>query len=231
MQNHLKPLLSFVSSIYSEMDVLRNLLASFDSDNSALPALAVSCRTVVQLLAKGIEIYYAMFNHILRDLFAIASAIEQQARMIALSCAYLDNASPNLASAVVNLQTPAGHTVNEQICRLAKKHKVLYERQLLWSVKVARTGQNQQAMGPAFDYFVRREVTRKMKEEEKDPDEQIFFVPFTIKQQIPLVVGKAMDEWTKEDVAKMEAEAEKAIEQNFPSYYDEVQKTFFESDY
>jgi hypothetical protein len=29
----------------------------------------------------------------------------------------------------------------------------------------------------------------------------------------------------------MEAEAEKAIEQNFPSYYDEVQKTFFESDY
>lgn len=40
-----------------------------------------------------------------------------------------------------------------------------------------------------------------------------------------------MDEWTKEDVAKMEAEAEKAIESNFPSYYDEVQKTFFESDY
>jgi hypothetical protein len=40
-----------------------------------------------------------------------------------------------------------------------------------------------------------------------------------------------MDEWTKEDVAKMEAEAERAIEQNFPSYYDEVQRTFFASDY
>ena len=36
-----------------------------------------------------------------------------------------------------------------------------------------------------------------------------------------------MDEWTKEDVAKMEAEAEKEIEVNFPSYFDEVQKTFF----
>ena len=36
-----------------------------------------------------------------------------------------------------------------------------------------------------------------------------------------------MDEWTKEDVAKMEAEAEKEIELNFPSYFDEVQKTFF----
>jgi hypothetical protein len=47
-------------------------------------------------------------------------------------------------------------------------------------------------------------------------------VPFKVKDQIPHVVGKAMDEWTKEDVAKMEADAEKAIEDNFPSYYDEV---------
>ena len=36
-----------------------------------------------------------------------------------------------------------------------------------------------------------------------------------------------MDEWTKEDVARMEAEAEKEIETNFPSYFDEVQKQFF----
>jgi hypothetical protein len=70
-----------------------------------------------------------------------------------------------------------------------------------------------------------------MKEEERDPDEQVFFVPFKVREQIPSVVGKAMDEWTKEDVAKMEAEAEKAIEDNFPSYYDEVQRTFFASDY
>ena len=39
---------------------------------------------------------------------------------------------------------------------------------------------------------------------------------------MPEFVGKAMDEWTKEDVAKMEAEAEKEIEANFPSYFDEV---------
>lgn len=36
-----------------------------------------------------------------------------------------------------------------------------------------------------------------------------------------------MDEWTKEDVARMEAEAEKEIETNFPSYFDEVQRQFF----
>jgi hypothetical protein len=40
-----------------------------------------------------------------------------------------------------------------------------------------------------------------------------------------------MDEWTKEDVAKMEAEAEKEIETNFPSYFDEVQKSFFSGQY
>ncbi len=61
-----------------------------------------------------------------------------------------------------------------------------------------------------------------MKAEEVDPDQQIFFVPFKVRDQIPPVVGKAMDEWTKEDVAKMEAEAEKEIERQFPSYYDEV---------
>jgi hypothetical protein len=31
-----------------------------------------------------------------------------------------------------------------------------------------------------------------------------------------------MDEWTKEDVAKLEAEANKQIEINFPSYFEEV---------
>lgn len=36
-----------------------------------------------------------------------------------------------------------------------------------------------------------------------------------------------MDEWTKEDVARMEAEAEKEIERNFPSYLEEVQNQFY----
>jgi len=67
-----------------------------------------------------------------------------------------------------------------------------------------------------------------MLEEEAAEEEQVFEVPFRVKNQdIPSVVGKAMDEWTKEDVARMEAEAEKEIEANFPSYFDEIQNTFF----
>ena len=64
---------------------------------------------------------------------------------------------------------------------------------------------------------------------EEEDDVQIIELPFKFKSQdIPDVVGKAMDEWTKEDVAKMEAEANKKIEINFPSYFDEVQKAFYE---
>ena len=44
-------------------------------------------------------------------------------------------------------------------------------------------------------------------------------------------VGKAMDEWTAQDKAKMEAEAEKEIELNFPSYFDEVQKAYYSGQY
>ena len=36
-----------------------------------------------------------------------------------------------------------------------------------------------------------------------------------------------MDTWTAADKAKMEADAEKEIELNFPSYFDEVQKAYY----
>ena len=50
-------------------------------------------------------------------------------------------------------------------------------------------------------------------------------------QAIPSVVGKAMDTWTKEDVAKMEAQENKDIEMNFPSYFEEVQKVYYASEF
>ena len=65
-------------------------------------------------------------------------------------------------------------------------------------------------------------------ERQQKEDAQTHYVPFKLQNQdIPECVGKAMDEWTKEDVARMEAEAEKEIETNFPSYFDEVQQLFF----
>ena len=39
--------------------------------------------------------------------------------------------------------------------------------------------------------------------------------------------NKAMDEKSKKDKAREEKEAELAIEKNFPSYYDEYQKSIF----
>lgn len=60
----------------------------------------------------------------------------------------------------------------------------------------------------------------------------LHLLPFKTKQQdIPDVVGKAMDEWTKEDIAKMEAEEAKAVAMAFPSYFDEIQKVYFAGEY
>lgn len=50
-------------------------------------------------------------------------------------------------------------------------------------------------------------------------------------QTIPEPLGKAMDEWTDKDKAKMEADAEAQIEINFPSYFDEVQKAYFAGEF
>jgi hypothetical protein len=67
---------------------------------------------------------------------------------------------------------------------------------------------HQKGLSYVFEFFVRREVAKKMAEERAQlEDEVVFKVPFNVKEQaIPEVVGKAMDEWTKEDVAKMEAD-------------------------
>jgi len=40
-----------------------------------------------------------------------------------------------------------------------------------------------------------------------------------------------MDEWTKADKAKMDADAEKEIALNFPSYFDEVQKAYYSGEF
>jgi hypothetical protein len=121
-----------------------------------------------------------MFNHILLDFFAMAILIVEQAKLLSLSFAYLAQSTASLASAVVNLETPLGRSMSDHHCKLSKKHKAMYEQQLLWRTKLTRMGQGTHSL--AFEYFVRREVMRKMKEEEKDPDEQVFFVPFTVKE-------------------------------------------------
>ena len=40
-----------------------------------------------------------------------------------------------------------------------------------------------------------------------------------------------MDTWTAADKAKMDADAEKEIELNFPSYFDEVQKAYYSGEF
>lgn len=75
----------------------------------------------------------------------------------------------------------------------------------------------------ALDYFVRREVSRKIEQEDQmDKDEaQVLDLPFRMKVQSIMEDNKALDELTAEDKKKKEEEQRKEIELNFPSYFDE----------
>jgi hypothetical protein len=75
---------------------------------------------------------------------------------------------------LINLKSTEEVNVAEILCKTAKKSqdKGLYEKQLLFAIRFNRHSvENQQSVvSQAFDYFVRREVVKKMKAEEVDPD-------------------------------------------------------------
>ena len=97
----------------------------------------------------------------------------------------------------------------------------LYESYLKYSLKFVERDKAMKSL--VLDHFVRREVARRLKEEEAlaSIDELVYRLPFKMKVQNLLEDNKAMDEWTKEDKERMEKEANKEIERNFPSYFDE----------
>eukprot|EP00347_Sterkiella_histriomuscorum_P024492 403330924 len=80
-----------------------------------------------------------------------------------------------------------------------------------------------------LEHFVRREIGKKLKEEQAmdDAEALIYQLPFKMKVQNIMDNNKPIDERTKEDKEKMEKEALKEIETNFPSYFDEFQKSLF----
>ena len=55
----------------------------------------------------------------------------------------------------------------------------------------------------------------------------VYKLPFKMKVQSIMENNKAYGERTKEDKEKMEKEAKLEIERNFPSYFDEFQRTIF----
>lgn len=55
----------------------------------------------------------------------------------------------------------------------------------------------------------------------------VYKLPFKMKMQTLLENNKAYGERTKEDIARLDLEAQQEIEANFPTYYDEFQKGLF----
>jgi hypothetical protein len=60
-----------------------------------------------------------------------------------------------------------------------------------------------------------------------DLDTLVYKLPFKLKMQELFKNNKAIDERTKKDIDDAEKEAKLEIERNFPSYFDEFQKSLF----
>jgi hypothetical protein len=96
-------------------------------------------------------------------------------------------------------------------------------------MRIQPSGRDYDIITTVLDYFVKKEVIKKMKEEQEDDeiDTLVYRLPFKMKIQSIMENNKAMDERTKEDKERMEKDALIEIETNFPSYYDEFQKGLF----
>jgi len=105
---------------------------------------------------------------------------------------------------------------------------VLYQNILYWLMKLQRLlshhqGDSKVIRVHTLDYFLRSEIARKMAQEgEMDKQEaQVYNLPFKMKVQSIMDDNKAIDELTAKDKERMELEAQREIEINFPSYFDE----------
>ena len=100
----------------------------------------------------------------------------------------------------------------------------------LQRLKSADTGAHDQSLRVhALDHFVRKEIAKKLSEEQEmdDQEAQVMVLPFKMKVQSLMEDNKALDEMTAQDKERKEREAEQEIEINFPSYFDELQRQLF----
>jgi hypothetical protein len=62
------------------------MLESFDADETHVNHIAAICRNIGQLMLKGLEAFYPIFNHILEGLLAATCVAEECSRQLVLMC-------------------------------------------------------------------------------------------------------------------------------------------------
>lgn len=119
------------------------------------------------------------------------------------------------------------HHALRTLCSKAE-YKPVFELYLKELVKFTPS-QSQLVKSTVLEHFVRREVARRMREEAEleSMEELVYRLPFKMKVQTLMEDNKAYGDRTKEDVEKMEREAKREIERNFPSYFDQIQRIMF----
>lgn len=68
-------MLAFTENLHNEIQSIAILLQRFIENPEIKDEIAAACKTVGQLLIKGLEIFFPMFNHIIAELFTVASVV------------------------------------------------------------------------------------------------------------------------------------------------------------
>jgi hypothetical protein len=145
---------------------------------------------------------------VLADFFALTLAISKSLRLFAFEVGYSLRNDMHVTQLMLTFKaSPQENYLKQTLTHLqAHSSPLLLEMQMLWVLKLQRICPHLQFNGTnsIIEYFVRREVTKRMAEEAKILEyHEMFPTKFKMKDQdlTELKIGKAMDEWTKEDKA------------------------------
>ena len=194
VHQRLQGLLQFTASLVDGVNELARGLAASDLRRN-LREMLNKCELVNQLLLKGHDLHYASFGHIIGPLMASSLSVLVGTRVYlqGLVEAAVDQAH---LGRLVGLEATGSYQQataleGKRAASRGKDAQILYENQVLWLLKLQRlspagSGAQDQSLAVrvhALDHFVRREIAKKLAEEqEMDDDEaQLMVLPFKMK--------------------------------------------------
>ena len=229
----LSGLLQFVIHLIASVNELTSLLKYPESNYTIL---ATKCELIIHLLLKANDFFLSDFNNIIDEVLTSTLFIVVSTRVFLFELSeYQKVSTPDIFQRVVGFECEQSSYQKETL-QFAKdrsidqEQKNLYENVLLWLVQAQRMRRNVdqsiEVKVHALDHIVRREVSKKLAQEQEldDAEAQVLNLPFRMKVQSLMEDNKAIDEMTRKDKEEKQKEDDAEIEVNFPSYFDEFQK-------
>lgn len=225
----LRNLLIFLNDLHGVLvDITQALMTESKSEKSLVDLIQMAQSMLVRGACDMQPPFFLHLNHFLTPyLYAVHTLVQQVKHM---HVSVTDKGDGGLYQVLIERR--GNHTDREVLRKLSKKGisqqaLELYMKELIKYSPISST--TVQVKSLVLEHFVRREVARRMREEEElaSMEELVYRLPFKMKVQTLMEENKAYGDRTKEDIEKMDKEARLEIEKNFPSYFNEMQQVMF----